>query len=82
MTSEGATFFIRCARCGALYEAALGLSITTGTTQPYWTRPAKRRGTRTKTILERPVACDHSGPIERWDGAAWVPAPLRQEVQA
>lgn len=62
----GSTSFIRCAQCHELYQPAQGISLTTGKTSMYWTKPKARRTT----------SCTHES-AERWDGAAWQPCPIR-----
>lgn len=63
----GLTWFLRCGDCHEMYVPTEGLNWKEGTTQVYWVKPHPVR---------KPAKCDHSGPVERWDGTAWVEAAI------
>lgn len=69
----GSTYFLRCGQCQEMYIAASGISLITGKTTAYWTRPAARR--KPKTPCQHP-----SSAVERYDGDTWVPVPIKAEI--
>ena len=73
LDDKGLTWFLRCGGCEELYVASTGWDWRTGKTAVYWVKPRPKR---------KPSKCDHSGPMQRWDGTAWVDARLKKEVPA
>ncbi len=67
----GATFFLRCAACHALYQPCETISLIDGAPLVHWTHPRPRR---------TPTHCSHLGAMERWDGAAWVDASVSRRT--
>jgi hypothetical protein len=75
-TLMGATWFMRCKNCRALYVPDSGRSVEDLKEQLFWTRPKPKGASRKDGV----PPCNHLGPVERWNGRGWEEVTRRKEA--